>query len=310
MEKLKRIVRQAVPRAMKTIWWIFKITAIVSFIMFLLKYTGILAWIAAAVSPVFRIFGLPGDASLAYVSGYFINVYSCIAVVSTIDMTARQITILGTMTLAAHAMVVETAVQKKTGAPALYTVLIRTFGSIALGIIMNLVLPGRPVYDAAAVNLSEIPFFQIQGEFWPMFMTWLKGLAKLAVWMTVLITLLNILQRAFYEYGIMNWISKAFSPLLTMFGLPKETSFLWIVANVVGLSYGSAAIMDEMERGQISDNSIRLLNTHIGISHSNLEDLMLFAAVGGMWYWMLLFRWAMVTILAWSLRLYFKLSSR
>ena len=310
MEKLNRIVRQAVPRAMKTIWWIFKITAIVSFIMFLLKYTGILAWIAAAVSPVFRIFGLPGDASLAYVSGYFINVYSCIAVVSTIDLTARQITILGTMTLAAHAMVVETAVQKKTGAPALYTVLIRTLGSLSLGIIMNLVLPGRPVYDATAVNLSEIPFFQIQGEFWPMFMVWFKGLMKLAVWMTVLITLLNVLQRTFYEYGIMNWISKVFSPLLTLFGLPKETSFLWIVANVVGLSYGSAAIMDEMERGQISDKSIRLLNTHIGISHSNLEDLMLFAAVGGMWYWMLLFRWGMVTILAWSLRLYFRLTSR
>ena len=310
MEKLNRIVRQAVPRAMKTIWWIFKITAIVSFIMFLLKYTGILAWIAAAVSPVFRIFGLPGDASLAYVSGYFINVYSCIAVVSTIDLTARQITILGTMTLAAHAMVVETAVQKKTGAHTLYTVLIRTLGSLSLGIIMNLVLPGRPVYDATAVNLSEIPFFQIQGEFWPMFMVWFKGLMKLAVWMTVLITLLNIIQRAFYEYGIMNWISKVFSPLLTLFGLPKGTSFLWIVANVVGLSYGSAAIMDEMERGQISDRSIRLLNTHIGISHSNLEDLMLFAAVGGMWYWMLLFRWGMVTILAWSLRLYFHLTSR
>ena len=302
MERFKRVVKQALPRAFKTIWWIFKITAIVSFAMFLLKYTGILAWIAAAVSPVFRIFGLPGDASLAYVSGYFINVYSCIAVVSTIDLTARQITILGTMTLAAHAMVVETAVQKKTGSSALYTVLIRTLGSLSLGIIMNLVLPGRPVYDAAAVNLSEIPFFQIQGEFWPMFMVWLKGLAKLAAWMTVLISLLNILQRAFYEYGIMDKISRFFSPLLTLFGLPKETSFLWIVANVVGLSYGSAAIMDEMERGEISDRSIRLLNTHIGISHSNLEDLMLFAAIGGMWYWMLLFRWGMVTILVWSLR--------
>lgn len=204
MERLKRVIKQAAPRAFKTIWWIFKITATVSFIMFLLKYTGILSWIAAAVSPVFRIFGLPGDASLAYVSGYFINVYSCIAVVSTIDLTARQITILGTMTLAAHAMVVETAVQKKTGAPALYTVLIRTLGSIALGIIMSQVLPGRPAYDATEVNLSEIPFFQIQGEFWPMFMVWFKGLAKLAVWMTVLITLLNVLQRAFYEYGIMD----------------------------------------------------------------------------------------------------------
>ena len=73
MERFKRVVKQAVPRAMKTIWWIFKITAIVSFVMLLLKYTGILTWIAAAVSPVFQIFGLPGDASLAYVSGYFIN---------------------------------------------------------------------------------------------------------------------------------------------------------------------------------------------------------------------------------------------
>ena len=310
MERFKRVVKQAVPRAFKTIWWIFKITAIVSFVMLLLKYTGILTWIAAAVSPVFQIFGLPGDASLAYVSGYFINVYSCIAVVSTLDLTVRQITILGTMTLAAHAMVVECAVQKKTGTNITYTVILRTLGSLALGIIMNQLLPGKPVFDSASVNLSDIPFFNIKEEFWPMFVVWFKGLVKLAAWMTVLITLLNVIQRAFYEYGIMTYISRFFSPLLTLFGLPKETSFLWIVANVVGLSYGSAAIMDEMERGGISDRSILELNTHIGISHSNLEDLMLFAAMGGQWYWMLLFRWAMVTILVWSLRLYFRLTSR
>ena len=310
MERFKRVVKQAVPRAFKTIWWIFKITAIVSFAMLILKYTGILTWIAAAVSPVFQIFGLPGDASLAYVSGYFINVYSCIAVVSTLDLTVRQITILGTMTLAAHAMVVECAVQKKTGTNITYTVILRTLGSLALGIIMNQLLPGKPVFDSASVNLSDIPFFNIKEEFWPMFVVWFKGLVKLAAWMTVLITLLNIIQRAFYEYGIMTYISRFFSPLLTLFGLPKETSFLWIVANVVGLSYGSAAIMDEMERGGISDRSILELNTHIGISHSNLEDLMVFAAMGGQWYWMLLFRWAMVTLLVWSLRLYFKLTER
>ena len=310
MERFKRVVKQAVPRAFKTIWWIFKITAIVSFAMLILKYTGILTWIAAAVSPVFQIFGLPGDASLAYVSGYFINVYSCIAVVSTLDLTVRQITILGTMTLAAHAMVVECAVQKKTGTNITYTIILRTLGSLALGIIMNQLLPGKPVFDSASVNLSDIPFFNIKEEFWPMFVVWFKGLVKLAAWMTVLITLLNIIQRAFYEYGIMTYISRFFSPLLTLFGLPKETSFLWIVANVVGLSYGSAAIMDEMERGGISDRSILELNTHIGISHSNLEDLMLFAAMGGQWYWMLLFRWAMVTLLVWSLRLYFKLTER
>ena len=308
MERFKRVVKQAAPRAFKTIWWIFKITAIVSFIMFLLKYTGILAWIAAAVSPVFHIFGLPGDAALAYVSAYFINIYSGIAVISTLDMTVRQITILGTMNLAAHAMVAETAIQKKTGTPVIHMVIVRTLASLTLGIVMNLVLPGRPEYTADTIALSEIPFLNIQGELWPMFLVWLKGLARLTVWMTTLILLLNIMQRALYEYGIMNKISRFFSPLLTVFGLPKETTFLWIVANVIGLLYGSAAIMDEMERGKISDRSILLLNTHIGVSHSNLEDLMLFSAIGGVWYWMLLFRWALVTILVWSLRLYFKLA--
>ena len=303
MDRFKRVVKQAAPRALKTIWWIFKITTVVSFIMFLLKYTGILTWIAAAVSPVFHIFGLPGDAALAYVSAYFINIYSGIAVISTLDLTVRQITILGTMNLAAHAMVAETAIQKKTGAPIIYVICIRTLASITLGIVMNLVLPGRPVFNAESINLAEIPFLNIQGEFWPMFLVWLKGLARLTVWMTTLIFTLNIIQRALYEYGIMNKVSRFFSPLLTVFGLPRETTFLWIVANVIGLLYGSAAIMDEMERGKISERSILLLNTHIGISHSNLEDLMLYAAMGGMWYWMLLFRWALVTILVWSLRL-------
>ena len=310
MDRFKRVVKQAVPRAFKTIWWIFKITATVSFIMFLLKYTGILTWIATAVSPVFHIFGLPGDAALAYVSAYFINIYSGIAVISTLDMTVRQITILGTMNLAAHAMVAETAIQKKTGTPVIHMVIVRTLASLTLGIVMNLVLPGRPEYTADTIALSEIPFLNIQGELWPMFLVWLKGLARLTVWMTTLILLLNIMQRALYEYGIMNKISRFFSPLLTVFGLPKETTFLWIVANVIGLLYGSAAIMDEMERGKISDRSILLLNTHIGVSHSNLEDLMLFSAIGGVWYWMLLFRWALVTLLIWSMRLYFRLSRK
>ena len=308
MDRFKKVVKQAAPRALKTIWWIFKITTVVSFIMFLLKYTGILTWIAAAVSPVFHIFGLPGDAALAYVSAYFINIYSGIAVISTLDLTVRQITILGTMNLAAHAMVAETAIQKKTGAPIFYVICIRTLASITLGIVMNLVLPGRPVFNAESINLAEIPFLNIQGEFWPMLLVWLKGLAKLTVWMTTLIFTLNIIQRALYEYGIMNKVSGFFSPLLTVFGLPRETTFLWIVANVIGLLYGSAAIMDEMERGKISERSILLLNTHIGISHSNLEDLMLYAAMGGMWYWMLLFRWALVTLLVWSLKLYFKIA--
>lgn len=307
--KLKSIVRNASPQAFRTIWWIFKITAIVSFVMFLLKYTGILCWIATAVSPVFRLFGLPGDASMGFVSGYFINVYSCIAVISSLDLTAREITILGAMTLAAHAMIVECAVQKKTGTPIVWSLIVRTVGSILLGVLLNLVLPGKPSYEIETLSLSETTFFSIQGEFLPMFKVWILSLSKLTVWMTCLIYLLNIIQRALYEYGIMDKVARSLSPLLKIFGLPQKTAFLWIVANIIGLSYGSAALMDEVERGNISRREIDLLNTHIGISHSNLEDLLLYASLGASWLVILFSRWIIVTAFVWALRTFFLLSS-
>lgn len=303
--KLGDSIHTATPRALRTIWWIFRITAVISFVMFLLKYTGLLIWISALVSPVFLLFGLPGDAAMAYVSGYFINVYSCVAVVSTISLTAREMTILGAMTLAAHAIPVETAVQHKTGSPSWYCVLVRTLGSLALGITLNLLLPGRAeVWTGQTVPLSEIPLIAIQGDFRPMFFEWLLGLLKLSLWMTCLIWLLNVLQRILYEFNLMERISRLFKPLLKVFGLGEKTSFLWIVANVVGLSYGSAVMIDEAERGNLSLRDINLLNTHIGISHSNLEDLLLVSALGGVWYVILLSRWILVTILVWMLRFF------
>lgn len=303
-ERFKKVLRKATQRAVKTIWWIFKITVSVSFTMLLLRYSGILHWIAVAVSPVFHLFGLPGDASMAYVSGYFINVYSCVAVITTLDLTVREITILGTMSLAAHAIVLESAVQKKTGTPTWYVVTVRTMASLALGILLNLVLPGRPDYSSAlTVSLADVPFFQIQGAFMPMFMEWLTGMLRLTIWMVCLIYLLNLLQRTLYEYGVMEKIAHFFNPLLKVFGLDGSTSFLWIVANVAGISYGAAAIMDEMQRGHIKPYDINLLNTHVGISHSNLEDLMLLTACGGTWYVILLARWAMVTLLVWTVRM-------
>ena len=299
---MKRVVREATPRALKTIWWIFKLTAAVSFAMFLLRYSGMLYWIGIAVSPVFSWFGLPGSAAVAYVSGYFINTYSSIAAMTTISLTARQITILGAMQLAAHSMVVECAVQHKTGTSTAYVLIIRTLGSFLLGFMLNLILPGREVAVSETVALATVPFFNIQGDFLPMLDDWLRSLLKLAVWMTCLIYLLNVLQRALYEFGIMNILSKILGPLMRVFGLPDKASFLWVVTNVIGISYGAAAIMDEMDRGTLNPDEIDLINTHIGMSHSNLEDLLLYTAFGGCWWVMLLSRWTLVTLLVWGLR--------
>lgn len=303
LPRLKHIVATATPRAVKTILWIARLTALVSFVVFLMQYTGFIHWISACLSPLFHIFGLPGDAAMAFVSGYFINIYSSIAVISTLDLSVREITILATMSTAAHAILVEGAVLHRTGTPTLYSIVLRTLAAIALGVGLNWILPGRPDAVTDAVAVAEVPIFAIQGDFWPMFVEWLKGLARLVVMMTVLIYLLNILQRILYEFGIMAWISRLLRPLLHLFGLPVQGSFLWIVANVIGLSYGSAAMIEEVEQGNLSKRDILLLNTHIGISHSNLEDLLLYVSIGGIWWVILLSRWFVVTLLVWGIRL-------
>ena len=305
---LRQIIATATPQALKTIGWIIRLTVLVSFVVFLMQYSGLIHWISAAVSPLFHLFGLRGDAAMAFVSGYFINIYTSIGVISTLDLTVREITILATMSTAAHAVIVEGAVLNKTGTPTLYSILIRTLASITLGLALNLLLPGRPDFATESLQrVQEVPLFAIQGAFWPMFLEWAQGMLRLALIMCTLIYLLNILQRILYEFGVMARISRLLSPLLRLFGLPEKTSFLWIVANVIGLSYGSAAMLDEAARGNISRREINLLNTHIGISHSNLEDLLLYASIGGIWWVILLSRWTITTLLVWALRGYYRL---
>ena len=303
-ERLVACIREVLPGTTRTCIWIIKITVAVSFAMMLLKYFDILPWISAAVSPVFKIFGLPGAAALAYVSGYFVNVYSAIAVMVTLELDWRALTILCTMVMCSHSMVLETAVLKKTGASGVRMVIVRTLSAFILGVVLNLVLPGSSDLSAAVAGTGEkLPF-------WTTLWEWFLSALKLVVTMILIIYALNILQRLLREFGVMEKIAKVFRPLMRVFGLPSNTVFLWIVANIIGLGYGAAAMLDELDRGDVSHRDVLLLDTHICISHSNLEDLLLLTACGAVWWIMLLSRWAMSIVLVWEQRLEFYLSKK
>ena len=178
-DRLIRCVKEVLPSTTKTCIWIIKITVAVSFAMMLLKYFQILPWISNAVSPVFKVFGLPGATALAYVSGYFVNVYSCIAVMTTLELDWRALTILCTMVMCSHSMVLETAVLKKTGANGVRMVIVRTLSAFILGIVLNLILPGEP--DLAMETVERGPL----APWWPTLWEWFLSALKLVLMMTV-----------------------------------------------------------------------------------------------------------------------------
>ena len=290
-------VRKVLPSTLKTALWMIKITVGVSFAIMLLGYFGFIDWLSAVLSPLFVHFGLPGEAALAYVSGYFVNMYSAVTAAVALDLDARAVTILGVMVLCSHNMIVETAVQKKTGSPALLMVLVRTLSGIILAYVLNLLLP-ETVSEAAVMDaVAGRP------EFRDAVLGWLMDVCVLVPKMLVIIFALNILQALLAEFGIIRLISRMLRPVMRVFGLSARCSVLWIIANTLGLAYGAAAMIEEAGNDKLRKADINGLNLHIGISHSNLEDLFLLASIGAAWWVLLLARWAMAIILVWGYRL-------
>ncbi|MBM7622725.1 hypothetical protein [Sporohalobacter salinus] len=57
--------------------------------------------------------GLSGEAILALLSGYLINNYAALGVVSSFDFSVREITILGVMLGVSHSLIIEAAIIKR-----------------------------------------------------------------------------------------------------------------------------------------------------------------------------------------------------
>ncbi len=290
-------VKPVLPVAARTCWWLVRLMVVVSLLVEILRYTGVIAWMSGVLSPFFELMGLPGEASLAFISGYFVNVYAAIAVMSGLDLSARSVTILAVMVLCAHNMIVESAVQKKCGTPMLRIFIIRTLSAVILGFTLNALLPEGGQVLAAVKKTAPV-----DPGIWYLFCNWLTSIIWLILKMVALIFGLSVFQRLLSEFGVIRWLSRLFRHLLKVFGLPARTSFLWIVANVLGLAYGAAVMIEETETGKISRDDADLLNHHIAVSHSNLEDVLLLYAAGGAFWWMLLSRWLMAIVLVWERR--------
>ena len=285
--------------AFKTIKWLLSIMIPVSFAVMLLDWSGFLFWLAGYTGPLVKYLGLRGESALVLLSSGLLNIYSAVATIQSITFTAREITILALMCLISHNLIVETAVQKKTGSSALWMVTLRILAAIAGGFLLNLVLPGQPSAGVNKVLVHNfLPFVEI-------FKPWFYSTLWLITKAVMIIIGLNFLQRVMDEFSITLWLSKLMSPILRLFGLPPQASFMWLIANVIGLAWGSAILIEQAEQGKINRQEANLLNHHIAISHSLLEDTLIFVAIGVAAGWIIFPRLLLAFVAVWAYRLFF-----
>ena len=107
-----------------------------------LKLTPALGWLGHFLSPVMKIWGLPGEAGFVLVTGNLVNLYAAIAVMIPLHLSVPQITLIGLMLGISHNIIVETAVLKEAHAPALRLALLRLVGSGLVGWVVSKFLIG------------------------------------------------------------------------------------------------------------------------------------------------------------------------
>ena len=288
--------KSALPKAGKTIWWLLKIILPISLIVSFLQYWGIIAKIAIFLSPAFSLIGLPGESAVVFITSIFIPLYGPIAIISTLPLDMREITILALMCLISHNLFVETAIQKKTGSSALIMFFLRLSTSIIGAFILNQLLPehiGSIHTVQQSLVFSNIP---------DMLRNWIIDAGFLSFKIALIITSLMILQSILKEFNLLIIISRLFAPLMRMMGLHNDSSFLWFVAQTLGLGYGSAIMIEEVKNKAITHESANLLNYHIAINHSLLEDTLLFVAIGVPVGWIIAPRFILAIVVVWSVR--------
>ncbi|MDR2900575.1 MAG: transporter [Treponema sp.] len=298
-----KALKGAMKPALNSIRFLLVIMLPVSLLVMILDYSGLLYYAARGMNPIMKVLGLPGEASLVIISSIFLNIYSAIAVIQNLALSGREIAILATMCLMAHNIIVESAVMHKTGSSTIRMVILRVAASFFAGFVLNLILPDIIGNASRGIALTKHTSLGISPDQIIMILRlWITQSFWLVLKIALIVFGLMILQKELDEFGIMKVLGKITAPLMKVFGLPPDTGYLWIVANTAGLAYGSAIMADEVKNGHLSLQHSNMLNHHTAVSHSQLEDTLLFTAIGVPYLWAALPRLIMAVAIVWFVK--------
>lgn len=299
--RFMRAVSDGARSGLRTALWLLAIMLPVSLLVSLLRWVGALDLIGAALEPLLSSMGLPGSASLVLVSGLFINLYSAIAVMSELALTLREVTILAIIGLIAHNFLVEIAVLGTTGSRPLRMIALRLIAGLLAGFALSRLLPAGMAEQAGSFVAIETAS-SATGSIGEVILAWAVRSSLLVVRIAVILLALMVGERLLNEYGVVRWLGKRLGGLMRLFGLPEQTAFLWVISNTLGLAYGAGVMRREVQSGALSREDGDLLNHHIAISHSLLEDTLLFVAIGVPALWIILPRIALAMVAVWERR--------
>jgi NAD+ diphosphatase len=115
---------------------------------------------------------------------------------------------------------------------------------------------------------------------------WCVEMLLLSVKIFVIIMVLMVILELMKQFDIIRHIVSPLTPVLKIMGLNQRVGMLWLTANIFGISYGAAVIVEEVKEGNLTHEELTKLHLSIGINHAMIEDPALFLPLGISPFWL------------------------
>ncbi len=281
MTSLQSAFLRALPATIKVSKMMLKVFIPLSLLTVFLREMGILAAIAPLFAPLMALLGLPGEAAITLLAGFTNTIYAALATTAALDLTPRQVTILGVVLGIAHSLFVETGILTNLRIATVRIALFRIVVGLTTGILMNALMPADVSGVVLQSNMQVGPF------------SWGSTLLQLGI-TSVQIVLIIFAITLGYEL-ISAWkhadrVKRSLAGFAVGIGMSDRALAPWLVGLFVGITYGAALLYQFVENKQLNNKDACLVTVFLCLAHAIVEDTLLFVVVGGNFWWIFLTR--------------------
>ncbi|MCP8970615.1 nucleoside recognition domain-containing protein [Ectobacillus ponti] len=271
------MLKRGLLAGLKTTWVLGKVIFPITLLVTILKYTPVLPWLTKVIAPLMGWLGLPGDAAIALVFGFFVNLYAAIGVMLSLTLTVKEVFILAVMLSFAHNLLVESTVATRVGIKTSVVLGVRLGLAFASAVVISLFWKGGG--DIAKYTLLPAKGVQPHGWLeiaWQGIHTAVFGILQLAMIVLPLMIVMQVLK----EVGFLDVFSRWLAPVTRVLGMKENTATTMTAGLIIGLAYGAGVMIQAVKDDGVSKKDLTLAFIFLVACHAVIEDTLIFAPLG------------------------------
>ncbi len=260
-------------------WRLFKIMIPVIIVVKVLQEVGGIKYLAAILSPIMHLVGLPGSMGLVWATTIIANIYGGVLVFFTLapyePVTVAQTTVLGLMMLVAHNMPIELRITQKAGVRLRFMLIYRMVCAFLFGWVLF------HLYQMGGWLQGPHRNFWVPPAQDGSLLQWAFGQFRDLTFIFFVILALLLLMKILARIGITGIMIRFLNPVLRLLGIGPSATTITIIGMTMGIAYGGGLIIEEAVSGRTDKRDVLFCLSLMGLCHSVIEDTLLIMFLGG-----------------------------